>query len=348
MPPLFYLSISDGGSVTLTVTFNNWDPTPDDFVTISCGPTLSLDDYLDAVTLVDIAAESPVKVTFSNLVWAELNIALEIKRTDLLVSNIDVTCAMFHVVTFASLSLFFTFNPIPVTCSHLNQVYMRCDYKFVYVGVTFYPNINNTAIGFLSVPSVDSPTAPKQGHLSYTNDPTSMVLQYVSGSNNTRPSVRLGKSASSFIVHFYGTSTTYHNSDLCHAPANQTAQQWFRDPGFLHTIKMTNLAPNMLYFYQYGNDVQGWSSVYSFRSAPATPRNVRFVAYGDQDLSDGARNTSRYVSYEATQRDLDFVVHFGDLGYSLGNSWRWDAWGTLIADGASRVPYMVSIGNHGV
>ena len=67
-----------------------------------------------------------------------------------------------------------------------------------------------------------------------------------------------------------------------------------------------------------------------------------------QDIVDASYNTSRFVSYEATQRDLDFVLHFGDLGYALGSAWKWDAWGTMVADGASRVPYMVSMGNHGM
>jgi len=46
------------------------------------------------------------------------------------------------------------------------------------------------------------------------------------------------------------------------------------------------------------------------------------------------------------QQPASFVLHFGDLGYALGNHWIWDQWGSMIADGASRLPYMVSPGNH--
>lgn len=284
--------IEDGGSVTLTVSYQNWDPTPDDFITVSCGPTQGLDDFLDSVALLDAAAQVPVQITFTNL------------------------------------------------------VYMRCDYQFVYVGVTYYPNVNYTALGFLTVPSVDHPDAPKQGHLAYLNDPTTMMVQYVSGAASPAPSVRLGPSAQQLTTVFHGTSKTYTNADLCHDPANSTAQQWFRNPGFMHSVLLTGLVPDAVYYYQYGNDAAGWSPLFSFRAAPKTARGVRFVAYGDQDIVEPSVNTSRFVSMEATQRGLDFVVHFGDLGYALGNAWRWDAWGSLVADGASRVPYMVSVGNH--
>lgn len=54
--------------MTITATFDGWTPTPDDYITISCGPTLGLDDYLDAVILIDAAMENPVRVTFDQLV----------------------------------------------------------------------------------------------------------------------------------------------------------------------------------------------------------------------------------------------------------------------------------------
>ena len=129
-------------------------------------------------------------------------------------------------------------------------MYLRCDYTFVYVGVTYLPNINNTAIGTLTVPSIDSPSTPKQGHLSYLNDPTAMVLQYVSGDASRAPSVRLGVSEQALTRTFFGTSDTYAAGDLCHSPANLTAQQWFRNPGYTHTVAMTGLVPDARYFYQ--------------------------------------------------------------------------------------------------
>jgi hypothetical protein len=59
--------------VTITAEFSDWKPTPDDMITVSCGPTHGLDDYLDAVTLLDAAVANPVQVTFTNLVRNRLS-----------------------------------------------------------------------------------------------------------------------------------------------------------------------------------------------------------------------------------------------------------------------------------
>ena len=122
--------------------------------------------------------------------------------------------------------------------------------------------------------------------------------------------------------------------------------QWFRDPGFVHSVPLNGLTPDTMYYYQYGGPA-GWSATFSFHTAPSKSRGVHFIAFGDQDISEAGRNTSRFVSQEAVNSSLDFVCHFGDLGYALGHGWVWDAWGSIVSDGASRVPYMVSVGNHG-
>jgi hypothetical protein len=41
-----------------------------------------------------------------------------------------------------------------------------------------------------------------------------------------------------------------------------------------------------------------------------------------------------------------FVLHFGDLSYGCGVTLVWDAWHALIEPLSSRLPYLVSMGNH--
>ena len=43
-------------------------------------------------------------------------------------------------------------------------------------------------------------------------------------------------------------------------------QEWFRSPGFIHSVVLSDLAPGTAYFYQCGNDVDGWSQVFEFTS----------------------------------------------------------------------------------
>ena len=45
-------------------------------------------------------------------------------------------------------------------------------------------------------------------------------------------------------------------------------------------------------------------------------------------------------------QDKFALLHPGDLGYAMGSAYIWDVWGTLVEPITSRVPYMVTVGNH--
>ena len=120
----------------------------------------------------------------------------------------------------------------------------------------------------------------------------------------------------------------------------------FKISGFTHTLEMSDLEPDTKYHYQVGNEEHGWSDVFNFKSAPNNPRSVRFVAFGDQDISQAAYNTSFYVRKEIEENDSEFTLHFGDLGYAMSRGWVWDRWGSIVSPGAALAPYMVSVGKN--
>jgi hypothetical protein len=227
-------------------------------------------------------------------------------------------------------------------------VFLRCDYLFEYVGTTYFPDIRHFALANITVPMREPPETPKQGHLSYPNDPSKMVVQYISSAQSPAPSVQFGTSPAALTSTAQGSSVTYHASNMCHASANQTAQQWFRSPGFVHTVPLANLSPATRYFYRFGNDAHGWSAVSNFTTAPLPgPNNtVRFIGYGDQDVAASSFATASLVRDDLLDGAADFIVHFGDLGYAMGSHWIWDKWGTLVEPAARLAPYMVSVGNH--
>ena len=79
-------------------------------------------------------------------------------------------------------------------------------------------------------------------------------------------SFRYGKEPDLLVHTTFGTSHTYEAAQMCNAPANQTSQQYFRDPGFIHNVLLKNLELGTTYYYQFGNDKDGWSQVYQFTS----------------------------------------------------------------------------------
>ena len=135
----------------------------------------------------------------------------------------------------------------------------------------------------------------------------------------------------------------YDETAMCEEPANQVAQNLFRDAGVTHTVEIINLEPNTRYSYMVGNNEHGWSKVFNFKSAPDYPKNVRFVAFGDQEIHESSHNTSYFVKKEVEENGSEFTIHFGDLGYAEGKGWVWDKWGSMVSPGAAIAPYMVSV-----
>eukprot|EP00042_Codosiga_hollandica_P051427 m.631135 g.631135 ORF g.631135 m.631135 type:complete len:480 (-) comp58283_c0_seq22:2372-3811(-) len=222
---------------------------------------------------------------------------------------------------------------------------MRCNYTFDYVST--YGG-SQTVLASASVEMCDTLGTPKQGHLALTAVDNEMTLTYVTGTTTT-PSVRFGTEPNSLTELVNGTTSTYAASNMCNAPANITAQVYFRSPGYIHRVLLSGLAYSTTYYYKFGNDIDGWSLTYSFTSKPppSTP-DVSFIAYADMGIWSGLASVSTAVNVnEDIETGLyDFVLHHGDISYAMGNAYVWEDYFRIIESYATRVPYMVGIGNH--
>ena len=143
---------------------------------------------------------------------------------------------------------------------------MRCNYSVEYFN--FQPRANVYArLGKLQVGMTEAFTAPKHGHLSLTDEVDEMSVMFNSASREV-PVVKYGLDAFALDQQAEGTSKTYTAAHLCSHPANRSSQQWFRDPGNIHRVVLKGLNGGTRYFYKFGSDNDGWSSVYSFMSRP--------------------------------------------------------------------------------
>ena len=160
---------------------------------------------------------------------------------------------------------------------------------------------------------------------------------------------RYGTSPDSLAGVVTGSTTTYTAADMCDQPANTTSQVYFRSPGFLHAATLTGLAPRTVYYYQFGNDRDGWSATYQFTSrcrawcvdgsltasfrVAASTRNVSILAYADMGLGapPGAQSTAELVDMDVQSGLHDLLLvrdaqcmhpspaqHFGDISYARG------------------------------
>ena len=198
-------------------------------------------------------------------------------------------------------------------------------------------------------PAVTS--SPSQIHLALVpRDRSALRVNWVSDLK-TPPTVSWGTDAANLLHVASGTTTTYHITDMCGSPANDT--QWWVDPGMLHTAVLTGLPIGSDIYYSVGAKGKMSPAIGPVRVGPkAENAALTFVGFGDLGVSSAAsasaagvaRNTSRLVARLANETDV--VMHVGDISYAQGIAAFWPEFFAEIEPVAKRVPWQVCIGNH--
>jgi hypothetical protein len=120
--------------------------------------------------------------------------------------------------------------------------------------------------------------------------------------------------------------------------------------GEIHAALITDLAPNTTYYYRVGDETGGISDVFQFTTLPTVvgtkSRPLRVAALADTGYGPNSDETIAVLTALAANGSIDFVIHYGDIGYADGDEQHWDDWGRKIAPITSRVPYMTAPGNH--
>ena len=304
-------AVENFGSVTIS-----WDddyiPAVGDYISYSCGPTN---------TITDDIGRCPV-LPSPSLKSSNEDSVVKLKLKGHPPQNVAGKCIFYSLVN------------------------LRCDYKFQYI-----QNATSTALSTVIVPVLIPLNSPTQGHLAFGDTVSEMYVSWVSGSNKTVSFVKYGVTSGNLRQNqtTYDT-TTYTASEICNSPANTTSQSYWRHPGYFHHSLLTSLLSSTRYYYQYGNDIDGWSEEKSFLSRPHVNKEiqqVKFIGYADQDWDEpGSVQTSALVLRDILDGWDSFVLHFGDLGYAEGDVSDWDHWQTQTESYTSRAPYMVSYGNH--
>ena len=83
-------------------------------------------------------------------------------------------------------------NSIYAEVDFYDLTYMRCDYIFTYVHFDYIGDVTIMQKVDLEIPSEDHPTTPKQPHLIYAGNPSTMKVMYVS--SLTKSTARYWKS----------------------------------------------------------------------------------------------------------------------------------------------------------
>lgn len=251
---------------------------------------------------------------------------------------------------------------VPFRC-----INMRSDYAFA----LFSGGLNNPVEIAHSVPvTFHLPNEPLHPRLAVTTNPGELRVTWSSGSNAaSNPQVYLALAADPSNGKWYPADNTYTYTaaDMCGAPATTIG---YRDVGYIHTLVLKNIQPSTPYLYSIGDNTSAQLEI-PFTSLPVggPSSSIVIAAVGDvgQNPLDGASdeymfptvpNMTQLISQDIENRNVQGFLHVGDISYARGYQSEWEMFLDLIAGTggggppygrgafASRVPYMINLGNH--
>lgn len=125
----------------------------------------------------------------------------------------------------------------------------------------------------------------------------------------------------------------------------------YTDPEFnyLHTVNLTGLDPNTLYYYRIGErfTTQHASDLFSFKTAPSSNAPFKFAVVGDMQPNDPfTMKGGKIVAQGIAQANPNFVLQVGDIASSGGSIMFYHNALTNIPYFASKSPIQSAIGNH--
>ncbi len=116
-------------------------------------------------------------------------------------------------------------------------------------------------------------------------------------------------------------------------------------PAQLHTVSLSGLMPGTEYQYR----IKGQPGNYSFSTYPESG-TVRFVVYGDTRNQEGWKNQDLLQTTVArgiaTEEDILFVIHTGDIVYDPANRSEWEGFFEKSGAYLPNVTFCPVPGNH--
>lgn len=196
-----------------------------------------------------------------------------------------------------------------------------------------------SVVGKCVVDCCDTPHNPEQLRLSLTdNDYVSeMAVTWTTLDGGDTGTVQYGKDKDELSSNVTGPMRTY---------------KWAGWNGMIYSATMTGLPESTTIYYRVGSaELDVWSEVYSFNTFSeqvGTDDNnpLKIAVIGDMGWDFTSDDTIKQVTDLVNAGKVHMILHVGDISYADGWQRQWDVFLRKVEPIASKVPYMVSPGNH--
>eukprot|EP00873_Tetraselmis_striata_P007437 jgi/Tetstr1/427701/TSEL_017826.t1 len=119
--------------------------------------------------------------------------------------------------------------------------------------------------------------------------------------------------------------------------------------GFIHKVILRDLMPGVRYYYRVGDDDDGWSPVYWFKTRQNSyDSTVRLATLADQDMTEDSVAVLNGLLREQVNFQYDMLLHAGDIVYADGEQGKWDQYAEWWSPFAAYYPVSYAVGDQDV
>jgi len=169
---------------------------------------------------------------------------------------------------------------------------------------------------------------PQQLHMAQGQDPSSMIISWISKSKSESGLV-YGLELSKLDLVPFDTTVTQYNFKY---PGMQDYTS-----GFIFHANLTNLNPNTKYFFKCGDIESKYTVSSEFKTLPLTNNNPNynlnfplvFGVIGDIGQTPDSINTLAHLYKDKL---VQMILHAGDLSYANCNQTEWDTTSNIKLD----------------
>ena len=175
-----------------------------------------------------------------------------------------------------------------------------------------------------------------QIHIAQGKTPESMVISWLT-KTDTDSIVWYGTTKETINMFEYGFETSY---------VFEYPEYGIYESNTIHHVELLNLKPSTTYYYKCSDIISNKKieiKMFTTASRVGSFYPATFGIVGDLGQTKDSEKTLEHMS---NNKDIQLILHAGDLSYADCNQALWDSFGELIEPLASRVPWMVGPGNH--
>jgi len=213
-------------------------------------------------------------------------------------------------------------------------------FSYLFVFTNLLPVILTLTLGFYKVVGVNAALNCNisQIHIAQGLTPESMTISWVT-LDNCYSHVTYGTNYDFMDKYTFGKSISYDFTYILNKPTLYRS-------GYIHHVLIDELLPSTTYFYKCGDFVNSVkTNTLNFTTLPEVGEKtpITFAIIGDLGQTENSLSTMNHIMKD---KNIQMILHAGDLSYADCNQPLWDSYGEMIEPLAKRVPWMVCAGNH--